>query len=118
MSEERTKYKQSTGVFVRDLLLFCVVVGFYTIFRSLARYLSNSIEIGQNGVILKTGLISTVEHEIKYDKINSVTIKQGLLAKMLNYGTITIFSGNDVSGISFPDISHPYEVKKVIDERR
>lgn len=112
------KYKQSPAVFVRDFLLMGIGVGFVTIFISLFRYLANYLEIGERGVVLKMGLLSTVKHEIKYDKINSITISQGPLAKMLNYGTITITTGNDLSGLSFPDISNPNEVKKIIDEKR
>jgi uncharacterized membrane protein YdbT with pleckstrin-like domain len=41
-------------------------------------------------VIYKTGFISRHTSEMNMDKIESVTVDQGLLGRMLDYGTIHV----------------------------
>lgn len=36
---------------------------------------------------------------------------------MLNYGTVVIYTGNDVSGIAFERLDNPSEIKRVLQEK-
>lgn len=114
-------YRPSTTLLifwlVIDLLLACVIIGFILMAYHLWQYFSMSLTLGDKGLILKTGILATRVVEIKYEKINTLTVHQGFLGNMLGYGNLVILAGNDVSGIVVKDIDNPQTVKAEIDSR-
>ena len=76
-------------------------------------YKNSQIIIGPKSVVLRKGTINVHTHEIRYSKINSITVSKGIFT----LGTITIFSGNDVSGLQFNRLDDPHEVKREIDNK-
>lgn len=111
-------YKQSIAYLsiklLVDILLMTVLIGFFTFIKHLYDYICTSITLTGNGVILKRGLVTSNVTEIPYTKINSITIKQGILGQFLNYGDVIILAGNDLVGIPFKGISSPEEIKRQI----
>jgi uncharacterized membrane protein YdbT with pleckstrin-like domain len=77
-------------------------------------YSKNALEVTDKSVIYKRGLISTNEIEIPFTKINSILVKQGIIAKSLDAGNIAILTGNDITGEVFRGVENPQEVKKYI----
>lgn len=112
-------YKQSTTMFVIailiDLLLCCVFIGFFLLPIHILAYLNQSIIIGPKSVVLRTGILNIKTHDIRYSKINSIIVNRGILGRIFGYGTIVIFTGNDVAGLAFKDIDNPEEVKRELD---
>lgn len=121
------KYRQSSnrliGFLVIELILgllfarvpihvistpFFILLALYQI----GSYLTETITVNKDEVLLKTGLLSQKTMEVPLQKINSVAIHRGILARILNYGTIAIFTGNDVSGIKFRGIDDPEGLKR------
>jgi uncharacterized membrane protein YdbT with pleckstrin-like domain len=101
-------------VFVWDIILIPVMIGFFTAAYHLLRYLSESITVDDNHVQIKTGILSNHETEIPLSKINSVSIRQGLFGKILGYGDIIISTGNDTNGIVFKNIDKPKDLKETL----
>ena len=65
-------------------------------------------------VILKTGVISRQSEEMKLSSIETVEITQGILGRILGYGTVKI-TGRGVSDLVFRMIADPMEVKRTIE---
>lgn len=108
-------YKQSKAhltirLFV-DLILCTILVGFVTGLMHIIGYLRNTITLAESSVILKKGLLSINTVEIPYSKINSVTVKRGILGSIFGYGNIAILAGNDLEGEVFKGLQSPEQLR-------
>ena len=56
----------------------------------LLRFLLDEIVITDKRVIIKIGIIARQTRELYFSKIESVDLRQGILARILNYGTVVI----------------------------
>lgn len=110
-------YRHTPKIFVGDIILLIVFIGFFTGAVHLLKYLSESLSLDDRHLKLKTGILSNHEVEIPFDKINTISVKQGLLGKILSYGDIIVHTGNDVSGIAFKSIDNPQQIKALIQGR-
>ena len=111
-------YRHTKMVFWIDALLVLFYLwGVVSGVIHLMRLMSESLTIGDKHLKLKTGILSNNELEIPYNKINSISVKQGLIARLLGFGSIVIYTGNDVSGIVFKQLNYPSEIKKAIQEK-
>jgi uncharacterized membrane protein YdbT with pleckstrin-like domain len=71
------------------LVLTCLFGWFFYLFP-LLRFLLDEIVITDKRVIIKMGVIARQTRELFFNKIESVDLRQGILARVLNYGTIII----------------------------
>lgn len=114
-------YRQSQKKFIIEMVLYlilaCPTLGLMLIpmIVRILSYQNNTLVLDETGVTINTGTFNKNSHNIRYSKINSVTVNQTFLDSSNNCGTLTIFSGNDVSGIQFKDIDSPQKVKKELD---
>ncbi|MGH8119508.1 MAG: PH domain-containing protein, partial [Gammaproteobacteria bacterium] len=65
-------------------------------------------------VILKTGIISRHSEEIKLSSIETVEIEQGILGRILGFGTVKV-TGKGLSDLVFRKIDDPIDVKRKIE---
>ncbi|MDP0563304.1 MAG: PH domain-containing protein [Candidatus Endonucleobacter sp. (ex Gigantidas childressi)] len=65
-------------------------------------------------VIYKHGIISRKTYEMKLSAIESIIIKQGILGRILGYGTI-IITGRGASDVTIRWITDPMRVKREIE---
>ena len=89
------------------------ILGIINLFR--ASYVKVAIKfyLTNKRVIFITGIIIKQMTEIRLEKIESVTVTQGLLQKNLNIGDIVI-RGIGGEQIRVPDIDEPFNVKDKI----
>ena len=75
-----------------------------------------SIEQGVTNkrVILKTGIISRHSDEMKLSSIETVEIAQGVLGRVLGFGTVKV-TGRGVSDLVFRKVHDPMDVKRKIE---
>lgn len=76
--------------------------------------LSINIFIKDNQLTFRKGVINKTVFDISLKKYEGIYISQNLLGRMLNYGTLTVSTG-EISG-SFK-IKKPHELRKVILEK-
>jgi uncharacterized membrane protein YdbT with pleckstrin-like domain len=76
---------------------------------------SDEFAITNKRVIIKTGLFSRKTLEMNLGKIESVNVDQGILGRILGYGTITII-GTGGTRESFRDIRQPLAFRKKFQE--
>ena len=65
-------------------------------------------------VILKKGIISRRTDEMKLKSIETVEIDQGIVGRILGYGTIRV-TGRGISDVLFKGIDDPMAVKRQIE---
>jgi uncharacterized membrane protein YdbT with pleckstrin-like domain len=66
-------------------------------------------------VLVKTGMISRNTTEMMLGKIESIVVNQGILGRMLSYGTI-IVRGTGGTPEPFARIAHPLEFRKQVQQ--
>ena len=65
-------------------------------------------------VIFKTGIISRHSEEMKISSIETVDIEQGILGRILGYGTVKI-TGKGISDLVLTRLNDPLDVKRKIE---
>ena len=80
------------------------------------RQVTSEFVITNKRIIIKTGFISRKTLEMNLNKIESVNVDQGILGRILGYGTITII-GTGGTRESFHDISSPLLFRRKFQER-
>ena len=96
--------------------IFFSLRGLFTLFivPALERW-SDEFVITNKRIICKTGIISRRTVEMNLNKIESVNVDQGIMGRMLGYGTITLI-GTGGTRESFPDIGNAVEFRKRFQE--
>lgn len=115
MKEFKKSQRTFIGMMILGVILLCPTFGLWSIVMVIqwVNYQSNSLVLTKDGVVIKTGVFAKQINEIKYSKINSISVSKKWWA---NIGDIVIFAGNDVTGIAFKDVDNPFEVKGEIDK--
>ncbi len=81
----------------------------------LIRRATSEFVITNKRVIVKVGLIRRKTLEMNLQKIESVNVEQGIIARILGYGTVTIV-GTGGTKESFADIRKPLVFRKKFQE--
>jgi uncharacterized membrane protein YdbT with pleckstrin-like domain len=80
------------------------------------KQITSEFVITNKRIIIKTGFISRKTLEMNLSKIESVNVDQGILGRILGYGTITII-GTGGTREAFHDISSPLLFRRKFQER-
>jgi uncharacterized membrane protein YdbT with pleckstrin-like domain len=97
-------------------IIFFSLKALLTLFIApLIEYFTSEFAITNKRVIIKVGLISRRTLEMNLNKIESVNVNQGLLGRMLGYGTIVIV-GTGGTKEPFAAISDPLTFRKKFQE--
>ena len=97
-------------------IIFCNLRAVLTLFIApiIDKY-TDEFAITNKRVIIKTGLISRRTFEMNHSKIESVNVDQGIIGRMLGYGTIRIV-GSGGTKETFSKILNPLEFRKKFQE--
>jgi uncharacterized membrane protein YdbT with pleckstrin-like domain len=79
-----------------------LVLGLLSLLMSWVRQISSEFAVTDRRVIIKTGFLSRRTIELNMSKVESIQVDQGLLARLLNYGTITVIGTGGTRNL-FPD---------------
>jgi uncharacterized membrane protein YdbT with pleckstrin-like domain len=98
----------SYGAIFGGLLLFA---GVLQLLAAVTRFFTTEFGLTDRRIIAKAGAIRRVSLELLLQKVESVTVDQPLLGRMLNYGTITV-TGTGGTKQRFPHIADPMELRR------
>ena len=84
------KARTSWKTIIPDCCMFFIIIGFFTIWKKIFKILTTKLEVTDDFVSGKIGLLHTEKMESPISKISSVKVEQSLWGKMLNYGNIYI----------------------------
>jgi uncharacterized membrane protein YdbT with pleckstrin-like domain len=102
-----TKYHWVIFLTLRSLFTLTIAP---LIERSLSEFV-----ITNRRIIIKTGFIARKTFEMNLSKIESVTVDQSVIGRILNYGSITII-GTGGTKEAFHNISKPLSFRKAFQE--
>jgi len=83
-----TKQPNLAWLAVASSALFCVAAGF--LIRGIWQRRATEFAVTNKRMIIRRGLLEKRTEEILLPKIESISADQGLLGRMLNYGTLTV----------------------------
>jgi membrane protein YdbS with pleckstrin-like domain len=87
-------------------LVFLLLAGAVLLVRRI-RVASDVFVVTNHRVIRKVGLLAREIQQAPLDKIQDITIEQGLLARLLDYGTVVLETASENGSLVFPFIAHP-----------
>jgi uncharacterized membrane protein YdbT with pleckstrin-like domain len=93
--------------------LLIAAFGLYLIGLGWWRRFTTEVAVTDRRVIYAIGFVNRHTVEINMDKIESVDVEQGLLARLLNYGDIAIHGTGDTHEI-LHEIDHPLEFRSCV----
>lgn len=94
-------------------LLFLAII---VMFWALLRRNSTEMVVTTKHVMIKTGMVRRSTNEMLLGKIESVRVEQGLLGRMLNFGTI-VLHGTGGTPDPFPQIASPLEFRRHVQQQ-
>jgi hypothetical protein len=111
VKKSKSMFASSMGCYT---LLLCPTFGLAGIpmIVEWLRHQNESLILSDGGITVKSGILNKNSLDIKYSKINSISVKKHWYD---DYGDLVIFAGNDTSGIVFKGIEKPFAVKDLID---
>lgn len=98
--------KEGMGIWV------CLFV-WWPVYDFLRLYTTEMV-VTNKRVICRKGIIGVKTEELKYQKIESVEIKQSILGRIFGYGTLW-FSGTGSSKVKFENIEDPWTIKSRVE---
>lgn len=96
-----------------------LLIGLYFILSGLYKKLTLKYLVTDKRVVLKKGLIGQSTVSTDYSKVTDVTVKQGVLGRLLLHtGTIIVnTAGTDLDEVELKWVQDPFEAKNVIYDR-
>lgn len=99
-------------IIIPHLIAMCIVIGIITIWKPIIAILTTKLKVTDKRIEGKIGLLRTEKMDSRIGQVTSVKVTQGIMGKILNYGTINI---NTASGIyEFRYIPRPESVRNAI----
>lgn len=102
----RTSWWSLSGYLVFGVLLIPLGVGLILLAVAWVKQRSTELAVTNKRVITKFGFIQRDTVELNIQKVESVQVQQGIMGRMLDFGTIVIAGGGNpqapVPGISDP----------------
>ena len=84
----------------RGVALIVGIFGLYLLVASWIEQITTEIAVTNKRVIQKTGLIRRFTGEMNMDKVESVTVDQSILGRILGYGSIVVRgTGSGIEGL-------------------
>lgn len=93
--------------------LFMLIIALIFIVWAYLYFSSAEFEVTNRRVIARWGLIIRHSKEMNMDKVEGVSINEGIIGSKLGYGTV-ILNGTNGSHETFPSIANPLAFRKQI----
>ncbi|HEY6064764.1 MAG TPA: PH domain-containing protein [Thermoanaerobaculia bacterium] len=113
ISGQRLQAGPASSVFGIIALALFFAAGVHFLFRRV-RASADEFVVTTRRVIHKTGLLAREAEHAPIEKIQDITVDQGILARLLGYGTATIETASESGRIVFPDIADPERFRSAI----
>lgn len=90
-----------------------VVIAAVSIFAGVIRKRATEMAVTNRRVLIKTGFLSRKSYEILLTKIESIGIEEGILGRILGYGSVVV-RGTGGTPEPFHKIGHPSEFRRQV----
>jgi hypothetical protein len=102
---------------VRFGILFLFLLGLWFFAHMMVVKATTEIAVTTERLIYKKGLIARHVGELNVDRIEGVSVRQDVLARLFGYGRVCV-RGMGVGEVLLPPIEQPIEFKKAIHEAK
>ena len=106
----------SIGVFVNGAkvvgLVLLVVAGFLILVPFIKRA-NSEFAVTNKRIVVKLGFFTTRTVELLHSKVETISVNQGLLGKMLGYGDIVV-TGSGGTREEFKAVAAPLELRRAV----
>jgi uncharacterized membrane protein YdbT with pleckstrin-like domain len=96
------------------LLVFLYGIGIPLLLVAWLSKRGTELAVTNKKVIGKWGIVSRSTIEQRLEKVDSIQVHQGILGRMLNYGTVTVH-GSGMTSTPIPMISDPIQFRKQVE---
>lgn len=102
-------------VFAEEAPAVVILPGIWLV-MAIINYFSSEFGITNKRLVLKTGVIKRRTHENQINRIERINVEQGILGRLLGYGTIVV-SGSGGAISRFASVADPLTFRKRIQEQ-
>jgi membrane protein YdbS with pleckstrin-like domain len=113
ITRNRLEAETAASVFGTGALVLLVAAGVVFVVRRI-RAAADEYVVTNRRVIRKYGLIAREAEHVSLEKIQDVTIRQGIAARLLGYGTVVLETASETGRIVFADIARPESFRGAI----
>jgi len=110
----------AAGLFVFSnnfaIIMTVLVIAILIMIMLLVRFIFTSVTVSENGIDYRMGWLNSTLKQIPFDKINTVDSFVSVYGKILSFGTVKVYSGNDVDGIWFKGMEKPNILCRMIED--
>lgn len=107
----------SQHVSIRFSILGCFLLGLLFFAQMMVIKVTTEIAVTTERLIYKKGLIARHVGELAIDRVEGVSVSQGILGRIFGYGSVSV-RGMGVGEIIFPPIEAPISFRNAIQESR
>ena len=113
--ELKPAYRAHLGLLVWGVLLAPVGIGLILLARAWYLVASTRYRLTTQRLFVQTGLIAKNLEEVELFRVKDVTLRQGVLDRLLGTGTVTVLSTDDTAPVlEIQGILHPLDAKERI----
>lgn len=105
----------SRATLIPHILLMMLIIGIITIWKPIIHILTTELCITNKKVIGKTGVFKIKTLDSPLNKINNFSIEQGLVGRLLKYGTVRIDTSSGM--YEFKYIHDPDKFKRKLTDQ-
>ena len=97
------------------VILTPVLIGIFMLFDVWLKTKSRRYRLTSQRFIIRRGLIAKRIDEVELYRVKDVAVDQGIVQRMLGYGSVTILANDDTTPvILMVGIANPLEIKEII----
>jgi uncharacterized membrane protein YdbT with pleckstrin-like domain len=115
MLAESSQAKDAQGI-LSALGVIAIVIGAIDLLAAVIRRSGAEFAVTNKRVIFKTGVMRRSSEELFLNKVESITVNEGMLGRALNYGTINV-RGTGGTLEPFHKIAHAQEFRRHVQEQ-
>lgn len=105
------------NVFVRFSILGQFLIGLYFFAHMMITRATTEIAVTNERIVYKKGLIARHVGELDINRIEGVSVQQGVIGRFCNFGRVCI-RGMGVGEVMLPPIEEPIEFRRAINEAK
>ena len=102
-------------ILVTPIILCVFMIGVILLPSAVMARISSEFAVTNKRVIIKTGFISRRAFDTSLDKVEGIIIDQGVLGRLLGYGTVLV-RGTGGASLPFKNVADPFLFKRMVDE--
>ena len=98
-------------------LFVIILINVIYIIWQLVGWYSTEYTLTDTKIVIKSGVISTKKNYMPYATIQDINTSQSIIGKIINVGSISVFSAYDNNQMELKSVSNPSEVEEAIFSR-